>query len=191
MFRARRPMILMASVVLVTGLAAGCAKEEAAAPAPAPEPESEPAPAPASASVMFASLDGTIKGSADFTETDAGVEVHVSVEGAPAGTHGFHIHETGDCSADDFTSAGGHFNPTGAPHGGPGDAERHAGDLGNIEIGDDGSGHLALTSDQITIAGSANSVVGRAVILHAGADDLTSQPTGAAGARLACGVIEG
>ena len=191
MLRATRPRILMASVLLVAGLAAGCSKEEAPAPQAAPEPAEEPAPAaPASATAVFASLDGTIKGNATFTGTDGGVEVHVSVEGAPPGTHGFHIHDVGDCSAEDFTSAGGHFNPAGVPHGGPEDAERHAGDLGNIEIDEMGSGHLGLTSNLITISDGDNAVVGRAVILHADADDLNSQPTGAAGARLACGVVE-
>lgn len=189
--QARRTRVLIVSALLIAGLAAGCAKEEAPAPetAPAPEPAPEAA-APATAGATFASLDGGIKGTATFTETGAGVEIHVEVDGAPPGTHGFHIHQTGDCSAEDFTSAGGHFNPTGVPHGGPEDPERHAGDLGNIEIGEDGSGHLMLVSDQITVAAGPTSVVGKAVILHADPDDLISQPTGAAGARLACGVIE-
>lgn len=187
MLRAR---ILMASILLVTGLAAGCSKEEAA-PEPAPAPAADPAPAaPAAAKAVFASLDGMITGSATFTESEGGVEIHVEVAGAPPGTHGFHVHEAGDCSAADFTSAGGHFNPAGVPHGGPADAERHAGDLGNIEIDDSGAGHLALSSDLITVAAGPTSVVGRAAILHADADDLESQPTGAAGSRLACGVIE-
>ncbi len=189
MFRARRSWILMLTVLLVTGLAAGCGQEEPPAPPPETEPDPEPEPA-ATASATFASADGEIQGSASFTDTADGVEIHVQVEGAPPGTHGLHIHETGDCSAADFTSAGGHFNPDGAAHGGPDDLERHAGDLGNIEIDDAGSGHLGLTSDLVTVAEGPNSVVGRAVILHADADDLVSQPTGAAGARLACGVIE-
>lgn len=105
--------------------------------------------------------------------------------------HGFHIHESGDCTAADFTSAGGHFNPTNAPHGGPDDAEHHAGDLGNIEIGEDGTGTLDLASSMLTLdAGATNSAVGKAVILHAGQDDLETQPTGDAGARLACGVVQ-
>ena len=98
---------------------------------------------------------------------------------------------TGDCSSADFKSAGGHFNPAGVPHGGPSDAERHSGDLGNIEIGEDGSGTLTLTSDLITLAaGQPTSIVGLAVILHEGTDDLASQPTGAAGGRIGCGIIE-
>ncbi len=145
---------------------------------------------PRQASATLAGPEGSaITGSVTFTETSDGVTVVAHVEGAPPGSHGFHLHETGDCSAPDFTSAGGHFNPTDMPHGGPVDAERHAGDLGNLEIGEDGSGHLALTSDMLTVAAGPNSVVGRGVVFHEKTDDLVSQPTGAAGARLACGVV--
>ena len=191
MLRPGRYLFILAVIVAVAAFAAGCAKEETAMPEPAPAPAAEPEPMPAaSATAEFSSRDGAIQGTATFSEIEGGVEIHVSVAGAPPGTHGFHIHELGDCSADDFTSAGGHFNPTGAPHGGPADAERHAGDLGNLEIGEDGSGHLSLTSDLLTVSAGDRSVVGRGVILHAAADDLESQPTGAAGARLACGVVE-
>jgi Cu-Zn family superoxide dismutase len=190
MLQLRRPIVALALILTISALGVGCAQEETAAPVPETTPVAEPEPMPAaSATADFASKDGEIQGTATFTEDEGGVEIHVAVEGAPPGTHGFHIHEVGDCSADDFTSAGGHFNPGGAPHGGPGDAERHAGDLGNIEIGEDGSGHLGLTSDLLTVTAGDNSVVGRGVILHADADDLESQPTGAAGGRLACGVI--
>ena len=188
MSRASRYGFLLVATVLSTDGLVACGGQEA--PPPPPEPtEAQPAP-PAEANAVFASHDGSITGSADFKEGENGVEIHVSVAGAPAGTHGFHVHEVGDCAADDFTSAGGHFNPAGTPHGGPDDAESHAGDLGNIEIDDEGNGHLALTSTKISVRPGDNSVVGRAVILHADPDDLESQPTGAAGARLACGVVE-
>ena len=91
--------------------------------------------------------------------------------------------------ASDFTSAGGHFNPAGVDHAGPGAETRHAGDLGNIEVAADGTAHLEVSSDIITLGEGDNSVMGKAVIVHKDADDLTSQPTGAAGARIACGVI--
>lgn len=108
-----------------------------------------------------------------------------------AGVHGFHVHEIGDCSAADFTSTGGHFNPTEAPHAGPDSDPRHAGDLGNLEIEDDGTGSLELDSTMLSLDPAAPGyVVGRGVILHEGEDDLESQPTGAAGGRLACGVVE-
>ena len=96
----------------------------------------------------------------------------------------------GDCSSADFKSAGGHFNPTDMPHGAPSDAERHAGDLGNVEVAEDGTAHHEMTSSVLTVSAGAASVVGRGVILHEKADDLVSQPTGAAGGRIACGVIE-
>ncbi len=186
--------LALAPLVVVVALA-GCRKEPAPAPestAPAPAPVAEPAPAPAprTASASLTSRDDlAITGTVTFSESGDGVEIQAHVENAPAGPHGFHIHEVGDCSAADFTSAGGHFNPADVPHGGPDDMERHAGDLGNIEIGEDGTGHLTMSSELLTVAEGPVSVVGRAVVLHETADDLVSQPTGAAGARLACGVI--
>ena len=94
----------------------------------------------------------------------------------------------GDCSAADGTSTGGHFNPENKNHGGPTDAERHVGDMGNIEAAADGTAHLELSDSLLAFSGK-HSIIGRAIIVHAGEDDLTSQPTGAAGARVACGVI--
>jgi Cu-Zn family superoxide dismutase len=132
----------------------------------------------------------TVHGTATFTELSTGVvRVVVEIEGAPTGTHGLHIHEKGDCSAPDATSAGGHFNPGTMPHAGPHDAQRHAGDLGNIEIQGNGKGKLEITTDLLTVKAGPNSVVGRSVIFHEKADDLKTQPTGNAGGRLACGVV--
>lgn len=185
------------ALLVTTVLLVGCGGQEAAAPEPeaAPEPVEEPAPAVMSASVELQSREGmTVSGRFGFSETEGTglVMIAGTVEGAPPGVHGLHIHEKGDCSAADFTSSGGHFNPAGVPHAGPMDAERHGGDLGNIEIGEDGSGSKELASDLITLApGAPNSIVGLAVILHEGEDDLVSQPTGDAGGRIACGVITG
>ena len=135
--------------------------------------------------------DSTVTGTATFTElSTGGVKVHVHIEKAPPGTHGLHIHEKGDCSDPKAASAGGHFNPGGMPHSGPMDMKRHAGDLGNIEIGADGSGNLDITSDMLTVKPGPNSVVGRAVVFHEKADDLKTQPTGNAGGRFGCGVIQ-
>ena len=132
----------------------------------------------------------TVTGSATFTEASTGgVRVHVHIEHAPLGTHGLHIHENGDCSDPEAKSAGGHFNPGGMPHAGPKETRRHAGDLGNIEIKSNGTGDLDLSSDLLTVRPGPSSVVGRAVVFHEKADDLTTQPTGNAGGRLGCGVI--
>ena len=100
------------------------------------------------------------------------------------------MHEKGDCSDAEAKSAGGHFNPGGMPHAGPMAGSRHAGDLGNIEIGPNGQGDLDVRTDLLTIKPGPNSVIGRAVIFHEKADDMTTQPTGNAGGRLACGVVQ-
>jgi Cu-Zn family superoxide dismutase len=176
-------------------LAIACARPEPAEDKEMATHEVQPAPTPAPELRAVARLAGpegsTVSGTVTFAEANGTVTVSGHVEGAtPSGEHGFHVHETGDCSAPDFSSAGGHFNPTGTPHAGPADAERHAGDLGNITIGEEGTGHLELTTDLLTVAEGPNSVVGKAVILHEKRDDLVSQPTGDAGGRVACGVVE-
>jgi Cu-Zn family superoxide dismutase len=123
-----------------------------------------------------------------FTKMENGIQVVAHVEGLTPGDHGFHIHEYGDCSAPDATSAGGHFAPLGKPHGAPTSTDRHVGDLGNITAGEDGAAHLEWLDTHLAFSGP-QSILGRAVIVHADPDDLTSQPTGNAGGRVACGVI--
>jgi len=131
-----------------------------------------------------------VTGWATFADrSTGGVRVEAHIENAPPGVHGFHVHEKGDCSAPDASSAGDHFNPGGMPHAGPGDTRRHAGDLGNIEVKANGTGHLELVSDLLTVRPGPNSVVGKAVVFHEKADDLKSQPSGNAGAMLGCGVV--
>ncbi|HKJ81421.1 MAG TPA: superoxide dismutase family protein [Ignavibacteriaceae bacterium] len=123
-----------------------------------------------------------------FTKVDKGVKVVADIEGLKPGKHGFHIHEYGDCSAVDGTSAGGHFNPENVKHGGPMDKVRHVGDMGNITADINGKAHLEWTDSMLTFWGP-HSIIGRGLIIHEGTDDLHSQPTGAAGARAGCGVI--
>ena len=108
----------------------------------------------------------------------------------PGQAHGFHIHEAGDCSSGDGMSAKGHFNPGGKPHGRPGTAERHAGDLPSLEAAKNGRAKIDVTVDGISLNPGANSIIGRGLIIHADPDDYKTQPTGNAGARLACGVIK-
>jgi Cu-Zn family superoxide dismutase len=190
----RRDLVLLVITGALVG--AGCSREQEPV-AKESTATTVPAVAPATAAMvavaqMQAREGLAISGSISFTqaEPDAAVAVAAHFEGAVEGLHGLHVHDVGDCSADDFTSAGGHFNPAGVPHGGPEDAERHVGDLGNIECGEDGVCYLQIESDLLTVEVGPTSVIGRAVILHEKMDDLTSQPTGAAGSRLACGVIE-
>lgn len=130
-------------------------------------------------------------GTVTFTKVDGGIQVVAELQGLKGGSpqRGFHIHEKGDCSAPDGTSAGGHFNPEGAEHGAPDGSQRHVGDFGNIDVDENGNARKEFIDTHISFEGP-HSIIGRAVIIHAGQDDLQSQPTGAAGARVACGVIQ-
>jgi len=131
-----------------------------------------------------------VTGKAEFTElASGGTKVEIWIENATPGSHGLHLHEKGDCSAPDATSAGAHFNAAGNPHAAPTEKARHNGDLGNIEVGQDGKGHLSVTSDLLTVAPGPNSVKGKAVVFHEKTDDMKTQPTGNAGGRFGCGVV--
>lgn len=129
-----------------------------------------------------------VDGMVTFTQEEGAIRVVADVNNLTAGKHGFHVHEYGDCSAPDAASAGGHFNPENQPHGGPASDQRHVGDLGNIEANGAGKAQLDQKDDLLAFSG-AHSIIGRSVIVHAGADDLSSQPSGNAGPRVACGVI--
>ena len=143
--------------------------------------------------VVTATLEGKsgskLSGSAVCTAMEGGVLIEVRVEDTAPGWHAVHIHENGDCSSPDGKSAGGHFNPEGVAHGAPHAQERHAGDLGNMWVDDEGHGFHSLFMPHLTLSKGPLAVRGRAIIIHAGADDLTSQPTGAAGGRIGCGVL--
>ena len=138
--------------------------------------------------VLHPTKGNAVSGIVKFEAAEGGVHVVADITGLTPGKHGFHIHEFGDCSSDDGTSAGGHFNPNGMPHSMPASEQRHVGDLGNIEADKDGKAHLDYIDALISFSGK-NSIVGRGVIVHEKEDDLKTQPTGAAGARVACGVV--
>ena len=132
-----------------------------------------------------------VAGKAVFTQIGDNIKLVVSLANASAGEHAVHIHATGDCSAPDGTSAGGHWNPTGVAHGKWGEGEFHLGDIGNMTVDDQGMGKIELTTNLWEMnTGSDIDIVGKAIIVHAGADDFVSQPSGNAGARIGCGVIE-
>src|SRR5438034_8088479 len=146
----------MKTIALV--FAAGAAAAAAAA---------QPKPAVTHAiAVLIPGKDSKVAGTIHFKKEGTGVHVTGALTGLAAGNHGFHIHEFGDCSAADFTSAGGHFNPAGNPHGGPKDAKRHEGDMGNVEAGADGSATIDYTDNELRFEGS-QSILGRGVIVHA------------------------
>lgn len=132
------------------------------------------------------------QGEAMFSEENGTVKFEAKFSGLKPGTHAIHIHEKADCSAADATSAGGHWNPTHERHGKWGDAEGyHKGDIGNFEVGDDGVGRISMDTDEWCIGcdDENKNILGKALIVHEGQDDFTSQPSGDAGGRVSCGGI--
>ena len=183
--------------LLVLALAVGCADapdpdappDGSAVVAPQPPPSG-----PERAVARIAEVDGSgVSGAVRFTALDGAVEVRYVLEGLADGPHGFHVHQTGDCSADSTGTpagaAGGHFNPLASPHGAPSaaPADRHAGDLGNVTA--EGGRAAGTLVDSVLAFSGPTSVIGKAVIVHGGEDDLASQPSGDAGARVGCGVV--
>lgn len=138
--------------------------------------------------VLHPTAGNAVTGTVTFTQVRGGIRVVAHINGLEPGDHGFHIHQYGDCSAPDGSSAGGHFNPAGVAHGAPGAEIRHVGDLGNITANASGHAMLNVVDAHLTFQGP-QSIIGRGLVIHGGADDLTSQPSGAAGPRVACAVI--
>ena len=133
-----------------------------------------------------------LTGKATITEKGKEITFKLDVENAPAGEHAVHLHERGDCSSPDGKSAGGHFNPTNAPHGQWGHDGHHLGDIGNFTVGADGKGTTTLTTDKWTWGdGAATDIAGKGIIVHEKIDDFKTQPTGNAGGRIGCGAIPG
>lgn len=138
---------------------------------------------------LKAAKGSEVSGTVTFTEVQGGVKIVGDFKGLKPGYHGFHIHEKGDCDSDDFMTAGGHFNPGNKKHGGPDAQERHAGDLGNLKALNDGTAHYERVDTVIKLNGP-DTIVGRALMVHSDPDDFVTQPTGNAGGRLGCGVIQ-
>lgn len=163
--------------------------EAATDEAPGQAPAADDAPSRAIAVLHGTEGNDGVGGTVTFEQADGGgVALKGTITGLTPGEHGFHVHQWGDCSAPDATSAGGHFNPTGAPHAGPDAEQHHVGDMGNITAAEDGSATIDVTFDFLSFSGPT-SVIGRGLIVHAGTDDLESQPSGDAGARVGCAVI--
>lgn len=170
----------LSPLLLATGAAlllAGCAHQRGAAPA---------------ATVTLVPTAGnSTAGTVRFVQAGDRVRAMGEIRGlAPGSEHGFHVHEKGDCSSPDATSAGGHFNPDARPHGRAGAGPHHAGDLPSLRADPTGVARFSWESDAIHLGGATGKdIVGRALIVHRDPDDYTTQPTGNSGPRLACGVV--
>lgn len=138
--------------------------------------------------ILYGAPNSRLHGVVTFEKTEKGIKIVADATGLTPGKHGFHIHEFGDCSSGDYTSAGSHFMVPGESHGGPTDTNRHKGDMGNLEADSTGHAHLEWVDSSISFSGP-NSILGRSVIVHEKEDDFKTQPTGNAGARIACGTI--
>ena len=185
----RTPLMLATGAVAIVVLAA-CSAPQPRAPQDVPT-HSTARLAIANVSPASASL---VSGRLSFVPMAGGVHITGTLGGlAPASIHAFHVHEKGDCSAVDASSAGGHFNPFAAPHGrsSAGLGHHHAGDMDNLVADREGVAKVDVHLPGVTLGGGAiNDIAGRAIVVHAVADDYASQPAGNAGARIACGVIE-
>ena len=169
-----RPMI--AATVLLAACGASKSAPEAITPA---------------RTARMVDSSGTSIGSASVLASTRGPVLVLRLQGVPAGTHGLHVHDAARCEPPGFESAGPHLNPAGRQHGLRNPAGPHAGDLPNVRAGPGGDVDTTLVLDRTLLAGSAlgPGAPGRALVLHALADDLTTDPSGRSGARIACGVL--
>lgn len=190
-------MIRLSLPLALTTMAAlaGCSPaQDEATPA---EGTTENAPAEPSTpetlgSAALALADGTSAGTVELVSNDGALSFEVAVTGIPEGTHGFHLHTTGQCEAPGFTSAGGHLNPAEREHGRENPAGSHLGDLPNLVVNADGTASttVALDAESGNAIDSLFDADGTAVMIHADPDDYRTDPTGNAGSRIACGVLE-
>lgn len=171
------PQTLCATVAVAVLALSGCASMSSS---------------PSATAKLESTRGNSAKGTIRFVQTGENkVRVSGEVSGLkPSSEHGFHIHEKGDCSSGDGNSAGGHFNPTGSQHGRYGSGPHHGGDLPSLRSDANGVATISVDLTGITLqSGAPNNIVGRGLIVHADPDDFVTQPTGNAGARLACAVI--
>ena len=198
---------LVCAAILSAILCTACGRQDETPVAAAPPAEPAPAPAPVepiaspvidaappvtASATLTPTMGNTAGGQLSFTPEDGGARLRGMLTGlAPDSVHGFHVHETGDCSAPDASSAGAHFNPDGQPHGNAAaDTPHHAGDIPNVTADAHGNASVDLRVAGVGVAsGDARDVVGKALVLHEKADDYATQPSGDSGARIACGVI--
>lgn len=190
--RSALPMALLATLAL-----SACAT----APSPSPtKPRQTQIPAvltapaastiPAAVAHVAGASGSLVSGSLALVPLHGGVRITGDLGGLTPGSHGFHIHQTGDCSAADAASAGGHFNPTGSAHGRAGTTAHHAGDIDNIVADASGVAHVDVQLRGVSLGGNAaTDIIGRALVVHAAPDDYQSQPAGNSGTRVGCGVI--
>lgn len=147
-------------------------------------------PGPTAVAQLTPTAGNTAHGTVRFAQRGDRVVVSGEVRGLRPNTeHGFHVHEKGDCSSPDATSAGGHFDPLAMPHGRHGAGRHHAGDLQSLRADAAGAARFRFESDAIRVGSGPTNVVGRGLIVHRDPDDYSTQPTGNAGPRLACAVI--
>lgn len=163
------------AIACTTLLDAGCAT----APANGPRAEAK----------LDARSGSVVSGIVSFVQFGDKLHVEARVSGLTPGEHGFHVHESGDCSAPDATSAKSHFNPAAKAHGHHGGNERHAGDLPNLVADAGGNASLKAEVGMLSLGSDAHGIVGRSVVIHADPDDYKSQPAGNSGKRIACGTI--
>ncbi len=174
----RQPALLAVPVSALIAALAGCSM-------PGPSGSS----APRATAPLQAKSGSQVAGTILFSQQGSGLRVVARVSGLkPGQEHGFHIHEKGDCSAPDAMSAGGHFNPTAQPHG-PQGAPHHGGDMPSLKADAAGNAEATFTVQGVSLAGAADGVIGKSVVVHAQPDDYTTQPTGNSGGRIACGVV--
>jgi len=166
------------AAVAITGLLAGCGMMGSTADGPTARATLQP------------NKDSGVKGTTTFTQKGGKVQLVANISGLkPNQEHGFHIHEKGDCSSGDGMSTGGHFNPAGKPHG-PQSGDHHAGDMPSLRADAYGNASASFELPGVSIGGGAADFVGKGLIVHANPDDYKTQPTGNAGGRIACAVIQ-